>query len=156
MSLDISLSKTGWAVLSVSDDGTLSIVDYGLIRSNAKKTDGERLREIHAGVLDVLSHYDVEKTISREAGIIRFNTASKQIYKATGVIEFALDGYTIVDVNIQTVKAWGRRLTGLKGNDKSIVTDAVRAYFNDPTIPGDDICDAIAVGVVFLASSSRQ
>lgn len=153
LALDTSLTKSGWAVLSV-DNGKPSIVDYGLIQSNAKLSDGERLREIHSGIMDVLARYSVDNIIPREAGIVRFNLPTKQIFKAHGVTEFALADYEIYDVNIQTVKAWARRVTGSPGkrNDKAMIAEAVTIEYGDGIAfnKGGDIADAIAVGTVYL------
>lgn len=154
LSLDTSLTKSGWAVLS-RDGAALSVVDYGLIRSDAKLTDGERLRQIHAGIVDVLGRYDVERDIPREAGIVRFNLPTKQIFKSHGVTEFALADYNVIDINIMTVKAWARRITESSGrrNDKDMIAEAVRTFFRTPDMrlnkEGDE-ADAIAVGVVYL------
>ena len=153
LALDTSLTKSGWAVLS-ADNGEPSIVDYGLIQSNAKLSDGERLREIHSGIMDVLSKYSVDNVIPREAGIVRFNLPTKQIFKAHGVTEFALADYEIYDVNIQKVKAWARRVTGSPGkrNDKAMIAEAVTIIYGEGIAfnKGGDIADAIAVGTVFL------
>lgn len=153
LALDTSLTKSGWAVLSV-ESGKPSIVDYGLIKSNAKLSDGERLREIHSGIMDVLAKYPVDNVIPREAGIVRFNLPTKQIFKAHGVTEFALADYEIFDVNIQTVKAWARRITSSPGkrNDKAMIEEAVTIVYGEGLSlnKGGDIADAIAVGTVYL------
>lgn len=153
LALDTSLTKSGWAVLTV-DNGKPSIVDYGLIKSNAKLSDGERLREIHSGIMDVLSKYSVDNVIPREAGIVQFNLPTKQIFKAHGVTEFALADYEIYDINIQTVKAWARRVTGSPGrrNDKAMIAEAVTIEYGEGIAfnKGGDIADAIAVGTVYL------
>lgn len=155
LALDTSLSKSGWAVITVTN-GRPSVTDYGLIKSDAKLSDGERLRQIHSGILSVLERYpDVDKVIPIEDGIVRFNTATKQIAKARGVIEFSLADYTLVGVNIASIKAWARRVTGSPGkrNDKAMIAEAVALYYADATIEfnkGGDIADAVAVGTVYL------
>lgn len=157
LSLDTSLTKSGWAILSVTDR-TPSIVDYGLIKSNARLSDGERLRQIVDGIREILAKYpDVDATIPREAGIVRFNLPTKQIFKAHGCTEYALVDYEIYDVNIQTVKAWSRRITKSPGkrNDKAMIAEAVRIYFDEHSLKlnkeGDE-ADSIAVGVTYLIS----
>ena len=161
LSLDTSLTKSGWAILAVDTCQRVRVVDYGLIRSTAKLSDGERLRQIHAGIMDVRGRYPgVESDIPREAGIVRFNLPTKQIFKAHGVTEFSLADYTIHDVNITTVKAWARRVTGSPGkrNDKDMIAEALRIYFDDPEMKlnkeGDE-ADAIAVGIVYLTQTKR-
>ncbi|WP_429367782.1 crossover junction endodeoxyribonuclease RuvC [Paenibacillus sp. DS2015] len=155
LGLDTSLTKSGYAVISVTDRKP-TLVDYGLIKSTAKFSDGERLRQIHAGITDVLGRYpNVERVIPREAGIVRFNIPTKQIFKSHGVTEFALADYEIYDINIQTVKAWARRITGSPGkrNDKAMIAEAVRIYFDNPELPlnkdGDE-ADAITVILSYL------
>lgn len=154
LALDTSLTKSGWAVLTVIN-GKPSVVDYGLIKSTAKLSDGERLREIHSGIIEVLAKYpQVERVIPIEEGIVRFNTATKQIAKARGVIEFSLAEYELVGVNIQSVKAWARRETNSPGkrNDKAMIEEAVRKVYGDRITfnKGGDIADSIAVGTVYL------
>lgn len=155
LGLDTSLTKSGWAVISVNRDIT-TLVDYGLIRSNARLSDGERLRQIHAGITGIIEKYpQIERVIPREEGIVRYNLATRQVFKAHGTTEFALADYIIADVNIQTVKAWARRITGSPGSrkDKAMIIEAVRKYFGNPFLrlnrEGDE-ADAIAVTLVHL------
>lgn len=154
LSLDTSLTKSGWAVLSVNNR-KVAVEDYGLIKTNAKLTDGERLRQIVNGINDLLAKYEVERVIPREEGIVRHNIATRQIFKAHGTTEYALADYNIQDVNIQTVKAWARRVTGSPGKrqDKAMIAEAVRAYFDNPQMKlnkeGDE-ADAMAVGIAYL------
>ncbi|MFL1672167.1 crossover junction endodeoxyribonuclease RuvC [Paenibacillus dendritiformis] len=155
LGLDTSLTKSGWAVLSVNRD-VVTLVDYGLIKSNARLSDGERLRQIHSGIVGIIEKYPmIERTIPREEGIVRYNLATRQVFKAHGTTEFALADYIIADVNIQTVKAWARRITGSPGSrkDKAMIIEAVRTYFGNPFLrlnrEGDE-ADAIAVTLVHL------
>ncbi|MCR8843117.1 crossover junction endodeoxyribonuclease RuvC [Paenibacillus sp. SC116] len=155
LGLDTSLTKTGWAVVSVRNE-VVTLIDYGLIRSNKDLSDGERLRQIHAGITDVINKFpQIERTIPREEGIVRYNLSTRQIFKAHGVTEFSLSEFNVVDVNIQTVKAWARRVTGSPGSrkDKPMIIEAVRKYFGNPDLrlnrEGDE-ADAIAVTIVHL------
>ena len=156
LALDTSLTKSGWAVLSVNNRKA-SVVDYGLIKTNAKLTDGERLRELHSGIVAILGEYpDIDSVIPIEDGIVRFNTATKQIAKARGVIEFSLVDYQLEPINIASVKKWAREVTGVTGRDgmkKENVEAAVKQYFGIDELrnnKGGDCSDAIAVGTVYL------
>lgn len=160
LGLDTSLTKSGWAVISVENKRP-TLVDYGLIKSNAKLSDGERLRQIHAGILTVIEKYpDIERVIPREAGIVRHNLPTKQVFKAHGVSEFALADFEIYDINIQTVKAWARHVTNSPGkrNDKDMIAEAVREYFGNPELPlnkGGDEADAISVVLTYLLREEK-
>ncbi len=155
LGLDTSLTKSGYAVISVTDRKP-TLVDYGLIKSTAKLSDGARLRQIHEGISGIVAKYpNIERVIPREAGIVQFNLATKQVFKSHGVTEFALADYEIYDINIQTVKAWARRITGSPGkrSDKAMIAEAVRIFFGDPELPlnkeGDE-ADAITVILSYL------
>lgn len=97
----------------------------------------------------------IERIIPREEGIVRYNLATRQVFKAHGVTEFSLSDFDIVDINIQKVKAWARRVTGSPGSrkDKEMVAEAVRKYFGNDGMKlnkGGDEADAIAVTLVYL------
>lgn len=155
LALDTSLTKSGWVVLSVHERKA-TVVEYGLIKSNAKLTDGERLRQIHAGIIAILDkHPDIHSVIPIEDGIVRFNTATKQIAKARGVIEFSLVNYLLEPINIATVKAWARKYTNSPSSrkDKLMISEAVSDYFGLDEIQhnkGGDVSDSMAVGLVYL------
>ena len=154
--LDTSLSKSGWAVISVTDRKP-HVIDYGLIKTDAKLTDGERLRQLHSGIVAILEEYrNIDEVIPIEDGIVRFNTATKQIAKARGVIEFSLVDYRLEPINIASVKKWAREVTGVSGKDgmkKENVELAVKTYYGLSEIKnnkGGDCSDSIAVGTVYL------
>jgi Holliday junction resolvasome RuvABC endonuclease subunit len=156
LGLDTSLTKSGFAVIQVVDRKA-TILEYGLIKTNAKLSDGERLRQIVEGIEVIIEKYPLYPTIPREAGIVRFNLPTKQIFKAHGATEYALADFQIHDINIMTVKAWARRVTGSPGKrqDKAMIAEAVRIYFDDPDMKlnkeGDE-ADAIAVALSYLIS----
>ena len=158
LSLDTSLTKTGWAVISVTDRKP-TIVDYGLIKTDTKRSNGERLRQIIEGINAVITQYpDIERTIPREEGMVfGFATATKQIFRAHGVTEYALVDYEIADINIQSVKAWASGVTGVKAKGsketKANVAKAVEMTLGLSDIKnnaGGDITDAIGVAIVYL------
>lgn len=159
LGIDLSLTKTGWAIISV-ENGRPSVVDFGLLRTDAKMTDGERLRTIVDGLRAIVAEYpDISESVAREAGIVKFPKPTMQVFKAHGAFEYALVDYSVEDVPLATVKAWARRITDSPGrrNDKEMVAEAVTKYYGKPidfyTSRGkliDDISDAIAVITVWL------
>jgi len=158
LSLDTSLSKSGWSVISVTDRKP-HVIDYGLIKTDAKLTDGERLRQIVDGINTILAEYpNIDRTIPREEGMVfGFPTATKQIFKAHGSTEYALADYEIADVNIQSVKAWATKVTGVKAKGsketKANVEQAVKQTLGLSEIKnnaGGDVSDSMGVGIVYL------
>lgn len=159
LGIDLSLTKTGWAIISVKDRRP-SVIDFGLLETDAKMTDGERLRTIVDGLHAIIAEYpDINESVAREKGIVKFPLPTMQVFKAHGAFEYALVDYNVEDVPIATVKAWARKVTGSPGrrNDKAMVAEAVTKYYGEEigfyTKRGkliDDISDAIAVMTVWL------
>lgn len=158
LSLDISLTCTGWAVLEGTKDA-MELLDYGHIKTVAKKgktayTTGQRLRTIYDAMTDLVARYpDVDKQVPREAGFVKFANATKQIQRATGVCEMALSDFELIDVNPSVPKKWARDYLGISYNrvDKEMVEEAVRAFLKLPDLQfvTDDESDAVAVGLVY-------
>lgn len=159
LALDVSLSCTGWAVLGEAADGSTVLLDYGHVKTTKKVgkqefTTGQRLRIIYDAMTDVKqTHIDLEKTVPREAGFIKFATATKQIQRATGVCEMALDDFEIIDVNPSVVKKWARDYLKIGFNrvDKDMVEEAVRTFLKMPDLhfATDDESDAVSIGIVY-------
>ena len=159
LGIDLSLTKTGWAIISVKDRRP-SVIDFGLLTTDAKMTDGERLRTIVDGMRYIVEQYpDINESVAREKGIVKFPLPTMQVFKAHGSFEYAMVDYNVEDVPIATVKAWARRVTDSPGrrNDKEMVAEAVTKYYGKEiglyTPRGkliDDISDAIAVITVWL------
>lgn len=159
LGIDLSLTKTGWAVITVQDRKP-SVLDFGLLTTDAKSSDGERLRTIVDGMRYITEQYpDLNDNVAREKGIVKFPLPTMQVFKAHGSFEYAMVDYNVEDVPIATVKAWARRITDSPGkrNDKEMVAEAVTKYYGKDidfyTKRGkliDDISDAIAVITVWL------
>ncbi|MED4172604.1 crossover junction endodeoxyribonuclease RuvC [Halalkalibacterium halodurans] len=164
LGIDLSLTKTGWALVSVKDR-VPTVEDFGLLRTKADLSDGERLHQIFDGIQEILDEYPrLNESIAREAPIVKFPKPTMQVLKAHGVFEYSLVDYTVEDVPLSTVKKWARIITKSPGkrNDKDMVAEAIEIYYGKKfdfyTSRGkliDDISDAIAVITVWLIQNKR-
>ena len=162
LGIDLSLTKTGWAIIEVAD-GKPSVIDFGLLRTTADLPDGERLRQIVDGMRAIVDQYpEINESVAREAGIVKFPKPTMQVFKAHGAFEYALVDYSVEDVPLATVKKWARAITKSPGsrNDKEMVAEAVTKFYGTEiefyTPRGkliDDISDAIAVITVWLINN---
>src|SRR5690606_3151230 len=98
LGIDLSLTKTGWAIIEVKDRKP-SVVDFGLLKTTADLTDGERLQTIVNGLHAIIKQYpDIHESVAREAGIVKFPKPTMQVFKAHGAFEYALVDYSVEDV----------------------------------------------------------
>lgn len=162
LGIDLSLTKTGWAIIEVTN-GVPSVIDFGLLRTTADLSDGERLRQIVDGMRAIVDQYpEINESVAREAGIVKFPKPTMQVFKAHGAFEYSLVNYNVEDVPLATVKKWARAITESPGkrNDKEMVAEAVTKFYGKAiefyTPRGkliDDISDAIAVITVWLINN---
>lgn len=154
LSLDLALKTTGWAVIDVGEDNTLTLVDCGIIQTNPKQTHGERLREIRRGLEEIYLKYKVN-TIAKERGFSRFPTETQALYKTHGVTEELFADYTVHDYAPTTVK---KNVTGNGKAPKDKVAEAVKEWLKLPEdfefVTTDD-SDAAAVAITHLIKTRR-
>jgi crossover junction endodeoxyribonuclease RuvC len=151
LGLDISMTSTGYAVVTVEDDGSLTLQTTGYIATTSKESDGVRLSKIRER-LELLLHMYEFDTVIKENGFVKGHHATKSIFKATGVVEEVVNTVSkhgdIVAYPPTTVK---KTVTGDGKADKRTVADCVKTFIEIPwAIKRDDESDAIAIILTHL------
>jgi crossover junction endodeoxyribonuclease RuvC len=150
LSLDLSLSSPGFAVISVTDR-IPTLVDVSHVKTNAKQTHGQRLADIQTKLIAFVSRHAPYDEVVREKGFSLHATTTQALFKVVGVIDltFADDG-AITEISPTTVK---KTVTGDGKADKVAVEVAVRRILRLPPLfrfATDDESDAAAVGLTYL------
>lgn len=156
---DISLRSGGYAIIK-DDNGVLSIEKTLVIKTTNKTTNGQSLKKIADEFASFIEGYTFAAVV-KEKGFTRFNTATQQIFEATGVIEYLLSDYEIISISPTTIK----KVIGGHGKaEKETVLDEVctllqidRSVFvtKAKTARGkdkleDDLSDAVAVVLTYV------
>ncbi len=143
LSFDPSLSCTGYAVFSLSEQ--IKLVEYGTVNTNTVKTKkhNDKLFFIHAKINEIKGKYGEHlQYIIIEKGFSRFNASTQAIYKARGVIESVFPKLDFIEIPVSTVRL---KLLGKGSKGKDDVRQWVTESFTLDKV-NEDEADAIAVG----------
>ncbi|WP_237736309.1 crossover junction endodeoxyribonuclease RuvC [Staphylococcus equorum] len=157
---DLSFAKTGYAVVEVKD-GKVKLVDSGLIKTDNKQTQQERI-DYTSVMAEFLAAQYRPKAIIKEASVVGRSSTAMPVLKTHGAYEQRLySKYPLYDFHNASIKKWARDILNVKGNDKKIVGNAVNRKFGEVnglyTARGkynDDIGDAIACVTAWLERES--
>ncbi|RPF54767.1 hypothetical protein [Abyssicoccus albus] len=157
LGLDLSFAKTGYAVFDIDpEDKSYKLIDYGLIQTDSKWSDIERIQWTLSNVSILCVQYRVDKIVKEGAVVGRASTATP-VLKTHGAFEnFFAKWLPIHDIHNATVKKYARQVVDEKGNGKEIVEKSVVYLFGQldglHTKKGrylDDVGDAILLTLAY-------
>ncbi|MEX5942413.1 crossover junction endodeoxyribonuclease RuvC [Mammaliicoccus sciuri] len=156
MGLDLSFAKTGYAIVQVTDRD-IKVLDSGLIKTDPKQTEHERIHYTTTSIEFLAMQYRPE-VIVKEGSVVGRSSTAMPVLKTHGAYEQRMCWrYDLHDFHNASIKKWARDMLNVKGSDKAIVGQAVTKRFG--TINGlytergkynDDIGDAIACITAWL------
>lgn len=149
LGLDVSMNSTGWAVLSVSPNGTVRLVETGVIKANTKHSHGQRLRNQRENFAAIMKKYPI-KYAAREAGFARYIKSTQVLFKAYGVAEEYFCELDLVEYAPRTIK---KVVAGKGKSTKEEVEKAIREILqlrDDFEFKSDDESDAVAVAITLI------
>lgn len=152
LALDLSLSSPGFAVISV-EDGKPYLLEASHVKTDAKKSHGERLDMIQYEIDRYIDRYTPLKAIVREKGFSRFPATTQTLFKVVGISDWVSHRYgydNIEEISPTSVK---KLVTGDGKSNKADVERAVRIRLGLSDMykfETDDSSDACAVGLAYL------
>ena len=155
LGIDPGLNITGYSVLD-TDGNQFSIVEGGIVRSKRKDSLGDRLREIHDGLTEVIQRHKpdvagLEKLYSHYAN----PTTAIIMGHARGVICLAC-AENDVPVHPYAATQIKKVMTGNGRAPKSQVQLAVASQLNLDSVPEPaDVADAAAIAICHHFMASR-
>lgn len=155
LGIDPGIAIVGYGALQY-EKNQFKVLDYGVIRTDAKLTYPERLEIIHKGISQLLDLYHIEKVAMEELFFKNNVTTGIVVAQARGVIALAVQQkklplyeYTPLQVK-QGVCGYGKA-------DKRQIQEMVRLLLHLKERPRpDDAADALAVAVSHCHSSRFQ
>jgi crossover junction endodeoxyribonuclease RuvC len=154
--IDPGTAITGFGLLRDTPDGSLVMVDYGVIVTPARSPMSQRLVELHQRLSDILYLHRPDSGAVEKLFFQRNVRTAISVGQARGVAMLALAqaGVTVGEYTPLEVK---QAVTGYGGADKNQVQQMVRALLGLPEIPRpDDAADALAVAICHLHSARMR
>lgn len=156
LGIDPGTATTGYGLLREHEDGSLSVIDYGVILTSGEDPMPERLLVLHRKLKDIiLLHHPLHGAVEKLFFQKNVKTALS-VGQARGVVlltmveaEMTIDEYTPMEVK-QAVVGYG-------GADKNQVQQMVRALLGLNELPKpDDAADALAIAICHIHSNRMR
>jgi len=154
--IDPGTATTGYGLVRENPDGSLNVVDYGVILTAAGNPMPQRLLELYTRLDEILALH------RPEAGSVEklfFQTNVKTaitVGQARGValLSLAKTGIPITEYTPLEIK---QSVVGYGGADKNQVQQMVRALLGMQDIPRpDDAADALAVAICHIHNARMR
>jgi crossover junction endodeoxyribonuclease RuvC len=148
--IDPGTATTGYGLVRDNEDGSLSVVDYGVISTAPEFPMPQRLLELHRHLLEILLLHRPESGAVEKLFFQRNVTTAISVGQARGVALLALaeSNLPVAEYTPLEVK---QAVAGYGGADKNQVQQMVRALLGLEDVPHpDDAADALAVAICHL------
>lgn len=154
--IDPGTAITGYGVIRENEDGSLTAIDYGVIRTSPETDMPNRLLKLHSKLKDVLLIHRpdiaaVEKLFFQKNVRTAISVGQARGVALLSLAEKDLPVYEYTPLEIK------QAVTGYGGADKNQVQQMVRAILNIENVPQpDDAADALAVAICHVHSAHLQ
>jgi len=154
--IDPGTAITGYGVLREEPDGSLSVIDYGVIETSPSEAMPQRLVQLYQKLKNVIDLHKPQSGAVEKLFFARNVRTALSVGQARGVALLALAeaGVELSEYSPNEVK---QAVTGYGGADKHQVQLMVQALLGLENIPQpDDAADALAVAICHLHSARIQ
>ena len=153
LGIDPGLATVGYGVIDYIDNNKISLIDCGIISTDANTPFPERLRQIEQGIIELIDSFMPNAVAFEELFFNKNVKTALQVAHARGVALLAAYGrtkelyeYTPLQVK-QAVVGYGRA-------DKNQVQQMVKIMCNLTEVPKpDDAAVAVAIAICHAHSS---
>ena len=152
LGIDPGTATTGYGLVR-EDDGTLTLVNCGVITTPSGQPLHQRLQAIYRGLTEVIGRHQPQAGAVEELFFSRNVRTALSVGHARGVALLALAdaGLPLYEYKPLEVK---QAVAGYGGADKRQVQEMVRMLLNLDQVPRpDDAADAVAVAVCHIHSA---
>lgn len=154
--IDPGTAITGYGLVREEQDGSLSVVDYGVIQTSADEKMPERLVQLYHNLKVIIDLHCPQSGAVEKLFFARNVRTALTVGQARGIALLALaeSGVTIAEYSPNEVK---QAVSGFGGADKNQVQQMVRVLLDLEQIPQpDDAADALAVAICHLHSARMR
>ena len=145
--IDPGTALTGYGLVLENSSGQLVAVEYGVVKTPAKKPMPQRLSQLFHELTEVLGRHNPDEAAVEKLFFQSNVRTAISVGQARGVALLALAeaGPTIAEYSPNEIK---QAITGYGGADKRQMQHMVRALLNLEEVPKpDDAADALAVAI---------
>lgn len=156
LGIDPGTAITGYGIINEEQDGYLKVLDFGVIRTSADLSQGERLVHLYKRIKELILLHHPEMGAVEKLFFERNVRTALHVGQARGVALLAM-----AELNLQigeyTPLEVKQAVAGYGGADKNQVQQMVRTILGLETVPHpDDAADALAVAICHIHSAKMR
>lgn len=156
LGIDPGTATTGFGVIREEQDGCLTVLDFGVIQTNANLSPAERLVQLYLRIKELIHLHRPDMGAVEKLFFERNVRTALSVGQARGVtllamaeLKLQIGEYTPLEVK-QAVVGYG-------GADKNQVQQMVKTILGLDVIPHpDDAADALAVAICHIHSAKLR
>jgi crossover junction endodeoxyribonuclease RuvC len=154
--IDPGTATTGYGLVQEEDDGSLAVVDYGVVLTTPDLPMPERLLLMYRQLKEILLLHRPESGAVEKLFFARNSRTAISVGQGRGVVLLALaeSGVEVAEYTPMEVK---QAVAGYGGADKHQIQEMVRMLLGLESIPKpDDAADALAIAICHLQYSHTR
>jgi crossover junction endodeoxyribonuclease RuvC len=154
--IDPGTATTGYGLVREDDDGSLAVVDYGVVLTTPEMPMPERLLLMYRQLKEILLLHRPESGAVEKLFFAKNSRTAISVGQGRGVVLLAL-AESGVEVSEYTPMEVKLAVAGYGGADKSQIQEMVRMLLGLESIPKpDDAADALAIAICHLQFSRTR
>jgi len=156
LGIDPGTAITGYGIINEEQDGYLKVLDFGVIRTSADSSQGERLVQLYKRIKELILLHHPEMGAVEKLFFERNVRTALHVGQARGVALLAM-AESNLQIGEYTPLEVKQAVAGYGGADKNQVQQMVRAILGLETVPHpDDAADALAVAICHIHSAKMR
>jgi crossover junction endodeoxyribonuclease RuvC len=156
LGIDPGTAITGYGIIREEQDGSLFVMDFGVIRTKADRTQAERLVQLYQQIKQLLLLHQPDMGAVEKLFFERNVRTALNVGQARGVALLAMAEHS-VKISEYTPMEVKQAVAGYGGADKNQVQQMVKTILGLKVIPHpDDAADALAVAICHFHSMKMR
>lgn len=154
--IDPGTAITGYGIIKEELDGSLVVLDYGVIRTSANLAQEERLAQLYRKIKELVLLHQPETAAVEKLFFERNVRTALHVGQARGVALLAL-AESKLQIGEYTPLEVKQAVAGYGGADKSQVQQMVKTILGLEAVPQpDDAADALAIAICHIHSAKMR
>ncbi len=156
LGIDPGTAITGYGIIKEEQDGTLIVLDFGVIRTSADLSQAERLAQLYQKIKQLILLHHPEMGAVEKLFFERNVRTALHVGQARGVTLLAM-AEARLQIGEYTPLEVKQAVAGYGGADKNQVQQMVRTILALDGVPHpDDAADALAVAICHIHSAKMR
>ena len=154
--IDPGTAITGYGLVKEGEDGSLNVVEFGVIQTSAEQAMPDRLVKLYQSLKEIIDLHRPQSGAVEKLFFARNVRTALSVGQARGIALLALaeSGVTIAEYSPNEIK---QAVAGYGGAEKVQVQMMVKALLDlDQGPQPDDAADALAVAICHLHSARMR